>query len=115
MNPGDAFLIPDAISTHLYFVIAKLADGTLIFCHCTTHKKHTDDTCVIEPGEHDFVTRSSSVQYASAFDCSEGGLKLLERSIIRRYRPLSPELLARVRQGALDSPQTPDKIKALLK
>ena len=34
---------------------------------------------------------------------------------MKRFEPLSAGLLARVKKGALDSPQTPDKIKALLR
>jgi hypothetical protein len=115
MNPGDTFLLPDAIGVHLYFVLAKLPDDTLIFCHCTTARKHTDSTCLILPGEHEFALRETAVQYCSAFECSGAGLEALERSIIKPLSPFSKALLARVKQGALDSPQTSDKIKALLK
>jgi hypothetical protein len=114
MNPGDTFLLPDAFGTHLYIVLAKLDDGTVVFCHCTTSKKHTDNTCIIRPGEHEFAIRDTAVQYASAFDCSGDGLEKLVKSIIKPLPPLSAELLARVRKGALESSQTSDKIKTLL-
>jgi hypothetical protein len=117
VNPGDTFLLPDAVGTHLYFVLARTITGGLIFCHCTSTKEHTDNTCVIQKGEHEFFIRETSVQYASAFEHSEEGegLKALEASIIKRFKPLSQELLARICQGALDSPQTADKIQTLLK
>lgn len=115
MNPGDTFLIPDAIGTHLYFVLATLADDTLILCHFTTRRAHTDNTCVIRPGEHSFVVKDTVVRYSAAYQCSGDGLKALERTIVKRLECLSATLLKRVRQGALDSPETHDKIKALLK
>jgi len=49
------------------------------------------------------------------YDSASDELTRLERLIEKRFEPLSHELLARVTQGALDSPQTPDKVKAALK
>jgi hypothetical protein len=116
MNPGDTFLIPDAIGTHLNCVLKIFPDGGLVLCHLTSLQGRSDKTCVIQPGEHSFVTKPTIVRYDQCQHlCTEEGLKALERLIWKRFEPLSAELLARIIQGALNSPQTPDKIKALLK
>jgi hypothetical protein len=55
------------------------------------------------------------VRYDQAVLCETGdALDALERSIHKKLDPLSPDLLKKVRQGALDSPQTSLKIKNLL-
>lgn len=117
MKPGDTFLIPDAIATHLNCVLAVLEDGSLLMCHFTTRRKRSDATCVIKKGEHSACTNDETVvRFDQVHICPAGaGVEALKRLITKTYEPLSAELLARVRKGALDSPQTPDKYKTLLK
>lgn len=115
MNAGDAVLLPDGISAHLYVVLAVLEDGSLVMCHFTKLRPHSDVTCIIQPGEHSFVTEVTSVRYDQAYHCCGDGVAAFERLIMRRFEPLSEALFTRVRRGALDSPQTPDKVKALLR
>jgi hypothetical protein len=115
MKAGDAFLLPDFTSSHLHVVLAALDDGSFVLCHFTTRRAYTDNTCVIKPGEHSFVVHETVVRYSAAYQCSGDGLAALERTIVKRFESLSPALLARIKKGALDSPQTPDKIKALLR
>ena len=116
MKPGDVFLVPDAIGTHLNCVLAVLKDGSLLLCHFTSRQRRSDTTCVIQAGEHPFFERETVLRYDQAYVCSaETGVAALERLITRRFEPLKPELLARIVKGALDSPQMPDKIKALLR
>ena len=115
MTPGDTFLIPDAIGPHLHFILSRLPDGSVILAHFTTRRTYTDDTCVIQPGEHPFVKKETIVRYDQAYVCPAANLASLERIIIRKLEPLSGELLARILRGALSSPQTPDKIKNLIR
>ena len=116
MNAGDTFLVPDAIGTHLYCVLALLDDDSVVLCHFTTRRRFSDPTCIVYKGEHEFfVEPESAVRYDQVHNCSGEGLAALERMIMKRLAPLSAELLARVRKGALDSPQTPDKMKEMLK
>lgn len=115
MNPGDTFLIPDGISTHLNLVLAVLRDGSVIVCHFTTRRKYSDNTCVIQPGEHSFVQQETVVRYDQAHICAADRVQFLESVITRHLEPLSGNLLARIRQGALNSPQTPEKIKTALR
>lgn len=115
MNAGDTFLVPDAFGKHLNVVIAVLPDGSVIHCHLTTQNRRSDNTCVIEAGEHEFVKRKTAVRYDAAQHCAGDALAALERCIEKRYPPVNPDLLRRIRQGALDSPQTPDRIKELLR
>jgi hypothetical protein len=117
MKPGDTFILPDAFGKHLNVVLAVLQDGSIVHCHFTTRTRRSDTTCIVKPGEHVFFKKSEScVRYDQAQICQEGpALDALERLIEKRFEPLSNDLLARVRQGALDSLQTPDKVKTALK
>lgn len=115
MKAGETFLIPDGISSHLSFVIAVCPDGSLVICHFTTRRKSSDCTCVVKKGEHPFVDRDTVVRYDQAHACLADRIKNLEGVITRKMDDLSSELLARIRQGAIDSPQTPDHIKDLIR
>ena len=116
MKPGDTFLVPDGIGAHLNCVIAVLADGRVVMCHFTTCHRRSDRTCVIRQGEHPFFDKSESVvRYDQIIVYAPGQqLEALGRLIAKRFEPLSPELLERVKRGALNSPQTAEKIKQLL-
>jgi len=116
MKPGDTFLAPDAFGKHLNVVIAVLPDGSVIHCHLTSLQNRSDTTCVIEPKEHSFVKHRTVVRYDAVQICEDGvQLEALERVIEKKFEAVSKELLDRIRQGALDSPQTPDKVKEILK
>jgi hypothetical protein len=116
MNPGDTFIVPDAYGTHLNVVLAVLEDGSIVHCHFTSRTARSETTCVIQPGEHSFIIRETVVRYDRAEICAAGmALEALERCVEKKFEPLKAELLARVKQGALDSPQTPDKVKNVLR
>lgn len=116
MDVGDTFLVPDAFGTHLNVVIAILDDGSVIHCHLTTFNRHSDTTCIIEAGEHSFVVHRTAVRYDQAQICCDGmQMEALERSIEKRFEPVNIELLRRIKEGALASPQTPGKVKDLLR
>lgn len=63
MKAGDTFLIPDFFGKHLNVVIAVLEDGSIIHCHLTTQNRRSDNTCVVESGEHEFVKHRTVVRY----------------------------------------------------
>jgi hypothetical protein len=97
-------------------VLAVLDDGSVVTCHFTTCHRGSDRACVIKAGEHPFFTKPETcVRYDQVQVLSEEALEALERLITKRLEPLRAELLERVRQGALTSAQTPDKVKNLLK
>jgi len=115
MNAGDTFLIPDGISAHLSFVIAVLGDGSLVICHFTGRGPRSDPTCIVHIGEHPFITKETAIRFDQAYICTPDRLENLTRVITRQLECLSAGLLARIRQGALESPQTPDAIKERLR
>lgn len=116
MKAGDTFYLPDWSGGHINFVIEAFPDGSVITCNFTENTRGSDKTCIVQQGEHPSITKPSVVNYAKAHHCEAGTpINALERLIESHKDPLSPELLAKVRKGALDSPRTSDRIKLLLK
>jgi hypothetical protein len=116
MNPGDVFFLPDWGGGHINFVIEVFSDGSILVCNFTDDVRGVDRTCVVNIGDHPNITKASVVNFPKIDHCETGlPLDALTRLIESRKAPLSPELLVRIRQGVLDSPRVPPKIKSLLK
>lgn len=116
MNAGDTFLMPDAIGSHLYFILAVLDDGSIAVCHITEARRYVERACLINAGEHEFVKKESAVRYDAAYICPAGeNLAAFERQIRKPFGPFSKELLDRIRRGALASEQTPPIVKDILR
>src|SRR5277367_3297088 len=111
MNVGDTFRLPYGIGDHINCVLKVFPDGSVVTCHFTSRHQRSDATCVIRAGEHSSVTQESVVRYDQVQHlCTEEAIAAFERLIWKRFESLSADLLARIIQGALDSPQTSDKI-----
>lgn len=115
MKAGDAFYLHDWGGGHLNFAIEVFPDGSVITCNFTECTRGSDQTCIVLPGEHPSITKKSVVNFRKAHHCGAGTpFESLQRLIESHKPPLNSALLARIRQGALDSPLTPDKIKQAL-
>ena len=116
MNAGDTFLMPDAIGGHLYCALAVLDDQSIIVCHLTTLRARTEKTCILRPGDHEFVDRDTAVNYSATYRCQAGEpLAAFERQIRKAYPPLKPPILYRMRKGAIESANVSEEIKNLVK
>jgi hypothetical protein len=75
-----------------------------------------DATCIINPGEHAFISRKSYVYYAFATLYSAETLAArCAEGTCQRQDPVSPELLVRVLKGSLNSLHTKQRIRGLCK
>jgi hypothetical protein len=97
-------------------VSAHTSEGSILIFNATTHRQNSDDTCVILPGEHPYITHKSVIAYErgrllpkSAYDYA------LSLAAIRPMVKISPELLLRIQEGALSSPFTASKFKELVR
>lgn len=102
---------------HLWVVISDpLRDqDRVLVVNFTTYRPKKDATCLIQAGEHEFVTDLTCVQYLA---CRGVRLGVLEEwldigRIVKRER-VTPLLLDRIRQGAVDSQHTPYFAKTIL-
>ena len=107
---------PDT-DNHLWVVVSDplYDENHVVVVSFTTYRPRKDATCLIEPGEHEFVTITTCVQYLASRDVKLGVLEeWLDSGRIVTKAPVKPDLLARIRQGAVDSPQTPYRAKTIL-
>ena len=116
LRPGDTFWGIDR-QHHLWIALtAPTPDGSVIVANFTSHHPSRKASCgehctVVNPGEHPYPKRPScifheGIRVETQQDIMEG----IERPF-RRGDPLSPELLARIQLGIIDSPDTPPAIK----
>ena len=77
-----------------------------------TEKWHTDETVILEPGDHPFITRKSSVHFSTAKLYRVAMIQnAIKRGRCSLKSDMTPELLVRVRQGLLDSTFTVNVIR----
>ena len=121
MNSGDTFFGLDRVG-HLWIVLTtETLSGQVAVANLTTHdpeqRRSCDDECVIvRPGEHPYPRHDSCVFYRDAFLTSFDVLRRgLENRSYMPGDPLTPQLLERVRHGALASPLTDRSVEAAIR
>ena len=121
---GDTFLnatrSDPGTPAHLWFVLSNpaLDSGQVLIVNISSCKgAYTEDsTCILEPGDHPFVKRASFVYFAKARCPSVAQLEAgFQKELFRFLEKATPELLERIRRGALSSPFMARKYKDLLK
>ena len=105
---------------HLYFVIAGPVgdEGRILLVNMTTKREGSDLSCVLSPGDHPCVKHESVVEYGRALYTTVASLEMQMRKLPDLFKPdvpASPELLRRLREGALRSPHLEPMYKQLVK
>ena len=118
---GDTFVNAAAgsIRPHLWALISDTDQSTdeIVIVNFTTFRSlDCDDTCVIQPHEHGFVVHETCISYADAEITDVKRLRqALDRGLLTPQKRLSVELLQRIRDGAERSPDTPHKVRKVLR
>ena len=116
IHAGSALLFSEEPHTkpHLWFVLTD-PDGTpprVVAVMVRSKKEFTDDTVVLEEGDHPFVRHPSSVHYSTARIFRVRKIRLaLNRGWCSLHRDMFRDLLKRVKQGLLDSAFTVPTIR----
>jgi hypothetical protein len=110
LNAGDSFLIRQdgaSYDSHLWFIISDPGcDHFILIANFTSWREDKDLSCVVEPHEHPYLSKTSCVNYAKSKIVPTIKIEqLIESSHIIPNAPLSPELLKRIREGAGNSPE----------
>ncbi|MCI0390265.1 MAG: hypothetical protein MOB07_16065 [Acidobacteria bacterium] len=99
---------------HLWIVLTDPEGDPpqVVMVNLNTKRDGSDTTVVLHPGEHRFIKHETVVNYSDARFVEVGNLQAL----IAMHRDwqdddCSDDLLAKIRQGLIDSPFTPNKIK----
>ena len=115
MEVGETFrsLSDNDPDGHLWVIVAKNENSELVCFNISTLRAHSDKTCIIEAGEHDFIKHISVVYYAQGLVFSK---HKLDQKILNDYATgfISDALLQKIQQGALDSEETPQKLQSLV-
>src|ERR1700730_3304378 len=104
MEAGYTFLLP-TVDHHLWVLLsdpAQDADNVLVVSVTTWREVGKDQACMIERGEHPFVTHTSCLAYIEARVLSLANLLTFkDGGYLKLQEPVSEDLLERMRQGAV--------------
>jgi hypothetical protein len=119
MKVGYAFLdLTPGVLPHLWFVCTRPdVDGEVAIVSVTSTKEWTKDlTCPLEAGDHPFIEHDSVAAYQRARLLTVTTIEArIKRLHFEPKEPGEPALLHRLREGALDSPFTPNDVKACIR
>ncbi|MCE0483108.1 MAG: hypothetical protein LV479_02595 [Methylacidiphilales bacterium] len=115
-NLGNSWMLPKPgqETEHLWVLITRPdpASREAIMVNVTTQRPHSDNTTVLNRGDHPFIQRPSVVLYA---DARMVDTRLLDQAVasgsFRAHTPFSGPVLERIQAGLQTSPFTPKKIK----
>ncbi len=108
MNVGDTFYDQiTRVDYHLSILVAHASADRILAFNLTDRRNVKDDSCLIDVGEHEYVTKPSAIDYyhAELYDPKRLD-EHVRRGLLKLYPPVLPALLERIRQGALRSPKT---------
>jgi hypothetical protein len=102
---------------HLWVVssLPTTNDGSVVLLNMTSWRPMCDENCVIERGEHLFVTHKTVIAYHGGKLATPVQQLHIERAWrTQSNAPVSAALLAKIQQGAIRSDLTSRKIKAVV-
>jgi hypothetical protein len=109
MNAGDTLLIDapgTTLDSHLWIVISDpaLDPQRVVLVNMTSHRADKDQACVLEMGDHPYVSHRTCIEYRRAKVVRDGDMEaLLSAGKISKSAPCSPALLKRIRDGVAAS------------
>lgn len=115
----DTVMIPTGHAGDHLFVITTDAcpAGQHLLVNLTSVRdgRHTDATCIVEPGEHPFITQQSYVLYRAAQIQGANRLGVMvDGWVYRCGQRATDELTDRILAGFFTSPFTPRFVKSYL-
>ncbi len=118
LRAGDTFLLPKPNATeHLWVVLTEPTEsGEAVCVNITTQHSFSDQTVILQPGDHPFIKHPSVVHYE---DAREMNLQMVyallkqgsDKFVCVAHDPCSVDLLRCVRDGLLRSKRTPNGLK----
>jgi|SRR5918999_108226 hypothetical protein len=103
---------------HLWIVVTDPEGNPpeVVIVNLTTRQIDSDTTVVLNVGDHRYIRHETVVFYADARFAKTAGIEAISRFPGYGYHDdCSAKLLSTVRQGLLDSADTPKKIKEYCK
>ncbi len=102
-------LIPSGPKDHLFIVCNDTCRlGANLLVNISSFYAGCDDTCVLDVGDHDFISHPSYVFYAEAMIKTSASLKAgFDREILIPQPDLAEHVFTKVEAGILKSPDSP--------
>ena len=116
MEAGNTFLLTK-VDDHLWVILSDPSQdaGEILVVSVTTWREGKDPACMIERGEHPFVTHRSCMAYIEARCVSRDNLYTLkDGGYLKMQEPVSTELLGRMREAAAHTQNLKPVFKAIL-
>lgn len=119
MNAGDTIVIPlpnASCDSHLGMVISDPAQGDeCVIVNFTSWCADKDQACVVNPGEHPYVSKKTCANFKDAKRCKTADLdRLVEAEGLKTTVPLSAKLLVKIRAAVPESRMNWDCAKLLM-
>ena len=112
IQPGFTFLAPTpgTYIKHLYIIVVLIDTDTALRVNITTEVDYSDTSCVLSVGDHPFIKQDSVILYEDTKIISVNKLiEGIKSEKLSPRKPLSREVLERIKEGAKDSLSLPPK------
>lgn len=119
MEIGDAFLLEErSIDPHLWIVISDPAIDAeqVVIVNLTSHDDPAKDaSCLLQAGDHLWITHATCVRYKDARVVGEAQLdNLVSKKRLRPQEPVSDDVLTKIFRGAEATSLLPLKCRKIL-
>lgn len=117
---GDTFInspVP-GVPSHLWIVVSdpRLDPEHVVIVNLSSNQGPQGNNCIVDPGDHDYVSRRSYVRFDMARVVSAQKLQeLLDRNLVSIRRPSSKQLLNRIRTDLLRSKLAPIEAQRIVR
>lgn len=115
---GDTFLRRSPTKKHLWVVISYpelCPRDPVVIVSLVSCSPYTEQTCILNPGDHPFIKHGTAVYYRAVQTYSIGRIRnIIASDDVDSLAPMEPDVLARIRGGALQSPTVSQEICDLL-
>src|SRR5262249_20181717 len=107
MKGGDTFYVRNrAFDTHLWVVISDPEKDSerVVMVSLTTYEDYKEDVCLLDAGDHPRISHKTCIAYNEArMTTLENLIALRDGGQLSIQAPVSPEVLARIRDGVSKS------------
>jgi hypothetical protein len=103
MKAGDVFRFNGIADIHVWMIISDPSRDPhhVLIVNFTSEAPDLDPVCSIIPGDHPFIQHRTLIQYSRARLVKDEALH--QKGRLEMLEPLSPTLLARIRECAMQS------------
>jgi hypothetical protein len=114
LSCGDTFLTGDGDEDnyHLWVVITSPIAGEVITVCIVTANKRFERLVELKPGDHPFIKHNSVIGFGFSKIREVGDIEAaFKLGVAKQRESVSPELLAKIRNGLRDSDFTPNGVR----